>query len=214
MPYNPRVDHAISPTGPARKQSRPRLSRIAETPCGYSVALLASCAFVAAALMLSTAMPAMAGCNSGDIGTVDLLASANCQATASGDFALAIGGNALAASNDSLAIGRSAGPRGVSSANGAISIGGLASYGGAGLYSTAIGTGTSGAGGQPENSNGAHAVGDYSVAIGGGDDSVNRKGAETKASAVFGIAIGTGAIATGVRSTMVGAYAGSGARCW
>jgi hypothetical protein len=51
-------------------------------------------------------------------------------------------------------------------------------------------------------------AGPYSIAIGSGGDSAGRPGAQTDDT--FGVAIGTGAFAGGVRSTSVGAFAGLG----
>ena len=82
------------------------MSSIRLTPGSHRIALLTGCAF-AAALALSTT-PVMAGCNSGNVGQSDLLASANCQANASGSSATAVGVSSIATSTGSTALGRAA----------------------------------------------------------------------------------------------------------
>jgi hypothetical protein len=186
--------------------------------------LLASCAF-AGALALSVA-PALAGCNSGNVGNTSLLTSATCQAngsgiaatavgegagatgfasTAIGNNALAIGGFSTAAGQStratgsgSTAVGRAAGNNG--GVAGATFVGAFSGWNGGGLHSVAVGAGASG-------DSSPNALGDYSIAIGGGDGA-GGNGAWTNNT--FGIAIGTGAQAIGVRSTSVGAFAGLG----
>ena len=77
------------------------------------------------------------------------------EATAFGAFASALGINATA-------LGTRSGPRGAVS--GATNIGNLSGFEGAGIYSTALGAGKF----SPQA---PHALGDFSIAIGGGDDS-------------------------------------------
>ena len=80
------------------------LSNAVTTPHRHRMALLAGCAFAAAALALSSA-PVMAGCNSGDTGNTSLLTSANCQATAGGAGAIAVGRFANAPGFVAVAVG-------------------------------------------------------------------------------------------------------------
>jgi hypothetical protein len=70
-------------------------------------------------------------------------------------------------------------------------------------YSTAIGNGSPTI---SPGTNGAQATGIYSIAIGGGDHPTDRPAA--LADNTFGVAVGTGAVAKGVRSTSIGAFAG------
>jgi len=191
----------------------------------HRIIIFAACfGFAAAAVMATT--PA-AACNSGSTGTS--LTSASCQATATNFDSTAIGdgansadsgtavGRAAKAADSGTALGAggpSAGVNGVAIGNGAgllvsppegaINIGFISGRGGgAGLYSTAIGSGTS-TGGQQGVA--ASALGSYSIAIGGGNFGV-ANGAF--ADNTFGVAVGTGAVAKGVRSTSIGAFAGA-----
>jgi hypothetical protein len=181
-------------------------------PRDRRIALLLGCAFAAGALGLSVG-PAMAGCNSGNAGNTDLLSSANCQATASGAVtATAVGGQAHAADTASSAFGFNAWARGEFATAvgtrsgprlavaGATNVGVYSGYDGAGVYSTAMGAGF--ASGAPS------ALGNYSIAIGGGDG-VGGDGAHAKDA--YGVAIGTGTIAIGPRSVALGAFAGDNA---
>ncbi len=181
------------------------------------MALLASCAFAFGALGLAM-VPAMAGCNSGDVANGSLLSSSDCRSTASGVAALAVGDTssatalrsiafglgAYATSVDSVAVGALSGSLSTT-AIGFIAIGAFSGERGTGRYSTAIGGGTLG---PDPNIGSTSAAGDYSIAIGGGD-AVNGNGALAKDA--YGVAIGTSSMAIGVRSTAVGAFAGNGA---
>jgi trimeric autotransporter adhesin len=159
---------------------------------------LASCAFVIGALSLCAA-PAIAGCNSGSAANARLLTSADCQANASGNQATAVGFDAFARGAYATAVGDGAGP-GVVVA-GMTVVGTRAGFLGAGIYSTAVG-------GSLSDTASPHAFGDHSIAIGGGDGVGGNIGA--RSFAAFGIAVGTGAEARGLRSTAVGAFAGNG----
>jgi autotransporter adhesin len=159
------------------------------------------------------ATPAMAGCNSGDTGT--LLTSASCQATTNTSFDTAVGASA-AARNGSTALGLQASAKGfISTAlgrqataneDGAVAIGHWAGFGlgGIGQFSTAIGAGTSGL-------TSARAGGTMAIAIGGGDSSdftptggtlMHLDGAA--APGLFGVAIGVASKASGGGSMAIG----------
>jgi autotransporter adhesin len=167
----------------------------------HRVALFASCAFTAGALALSAA-PVLAGCNSGDLNNTSALHGANCRAYASGSGATAVGNGAYASGINATALGASAGPTlGVA---GATNVGTNSGYDGAGVYSTAVGGGTT-------NSTASRAQGSYSVAIGGGDGavftpegrpSINLNGA--RASGYISMAFGVASQATGGGSSAFG----------
>jgi trimeric autotransporter adhesin len=182
-------------------------------------------------MLLVAAAPVMAECNSGDLPSPNLLSSDKCRANANGTWSTAVGAGAsatlfgstsfgqMSAANglwttalgmqayakgqSATAVGFNAGPYDIAVV-GATNVGTYSGRWGAGAgdYSTAIGAGIDG----PTAS---RALGNWSIAIGAGDDPT-RNGALADASAVFGIAIGTGAVAIGVRSTSIGAFAGNG----
>jgi hypothetical protein len=132
--------------------------------------------------------------------------------TVNGPAAIGIGGSVQADGYSSISLGS------VSIANGdyAIAMGVFAGNAGAQRGYIGIGAGTTSAtystaigNGSPVHSpstNGAQATGIYSIAIGGGDHPTDRPAA--LANDTYGIAIGTGAVAKGVRSTSIGAFAG------
>ena len=191
MSHHNCVDDATLQVGTSRPRSL-RLSRsIAMHGCDR-IALLAGFTLIVAAA------PAMAGCNSGSSGT--LLTSPDCQASAAGSNATVVGYQAFGGSENQTIMGYRAGPPG-SLGVGATNIGAHSGFSLGGNYSTAIG-------GSKSIANQSYAAGDYSIAIGSGDD-VGGNGART--TNVFGIAVGTGSVATGVRSVAVGAFAGDNA---
>jgi autotransporter adhesin len=151
---------------------------------------------IVGALALSSS-PAIAGCNSGDIANTLLLSSGGCRANATGEDAVAIGREADAPGGRSVALGFGAGD--IFAGAGSTSIG--ANSQATGIWSTALGAGLF----IIDHVTAARAVGQYSVAIGGGDSDAN-PGAW--AGNTFGVAIGTGSVAWGVRSTAVGSFAG------
>jgi trimeric autotransporter adhesin len=153
----------------------------------------------AIALILSTAVAS--ACNSGNVASPDLLTSANCQGTAVGGIAVAVGSNARANGLHSVAIGTgaaaeaekvtvlgwSAGATGSATTGpGATMIGSLAGRGDAGEWSIALGGGD-------VIDNAPHALGGGSIAIGAGHTTF--PGAV--ASGAAGIAIGNRSVAGG-----------------
>jgi autotransporter adhesin len=175
---------------------------VSETTQRHRIAFWASSAFAAGALALSAA-PVLAGCNSGDQANTLLLGSAGCRAAAAGNDAVAIGPNAAAVGNLAIALGRSAGDLLLDSV-GTTSIGAFSRA--TGVWSTAIGGGLFLA---PFNEFlSARAKGDYSIAIGGGDDS--NRGA--RADSLLSVAIGSGSLARGEGTTAVGGFAAYGAK--
>ena len=197
------------------------------------LALLASCAVIAAALALPVA-PALAGCNSGNVANSVLLGSAGCQANASGSSATAVGAFASATGTEATAVGDGASATGEQSSafgysartsgnlstavgygagfhdpdNTAPGYTALGAYAGTdhllGRYSTTIGAGTGDADVNPR------ALGAYAIAIGGGDGAGGSNGA--RADSDQAVAIGAGAVAKGLRSLAVGAFAGDGSK--
>jgi autotransporter adhesin len=172
------------------------------------VTLLARSAFTAAAVALAGSS-AMAGCVSGDvaIGGASLLDGPNCKAQGRADYATAVGAFAGAGGQRATAVGDSAHALNhyatalgtlAAGSLGATTIGHAAASNG--KWSVAIGAGPS---------LGPWSVGDYSIAIGGGDGGTAGNGAFALHS--YGIAIGTGARATGLQSVAVGAFAGANA---
>jgi hypothetical protein len=145
----------------------------------------------------------MAQCASGNVANTNLLSDSACQAAAAGSgtavgfnaratgsSSAAFGWNALATGSLSTAVGRFSGtPTAVA---GQTSVGFSAGSNGGGVYSTSIGAGTSSG---PAS---VTALGNYAVAVGGGDGS-------TFAPPVGSAAITlNGAQAAGVASTAVG----------
>src|SRR5262249_4868050 len=112
----------------------------------------------AAALVISAASSAWAGCNSGSTANTDALTSANCQADASGSGSLAVGSGAYAKGNNATSLGGGAGSTNV--VVGATSIGFLAEARGG--YSSALGYGAIAEG------TASVAIGDSSRATGSG----------------------------------------------
>jgi autotransporter adhesin len=148
------------------------------------------CALAIAVLTLATT-PIMAGCNSGDVANTSLLSSADCQANASGGLgAVAIGYDAFAKGNEATSVGAGSGS-GIAVV-GATAIGYRAV--GSEIYSTSVGWG-------------AWSQSAYAIAIGGGNDI---DFASARAVNDFGVAVGAGSLAVGVRSTAIGPFAGSG----
>ena len=176
------------------------MSNLHLTVASRRIALLAGCAFAVGALALSAA-PAVAGCNSGNVGNTDLLTSANCLAAAAGSNATAVGASASASGGQSTAFGRSAfalkdystavgynaGAFSASAGMGSTAIGAGAGGTGTGIWSVAIGAG-------PLNDLGAHALGAGSIAIGAGE-SVDFRGARASGNAA--VAIGNRSVAGG-----------------
>jgi autotransporter adhesin len=217
--------HLVGAARLARAQSlSSKSSIVGRRPCRGALAV--GCACVAAIALLTDAHAN--GCNSGNVPDDNLLTSAPCQANASGANALAIGPDAQALGSDSVAIGGASRALGEASVavgdqaqarganatavgfgagdltgaiEGVTAVGVRAGLRGMGVYSVAIG-----AGDHPDFS--PRSPGDYSVAIGSG-----REGVATGASSnhTFGIAVGAGSVAQGVRSTAVGAFAGDNA---
>jgi trimeric autotransporter adhesin len=216
------MSHSLSTRGvassncAARDASRSGRRRARTAVCRRRLAWLASCAFVAGTLGISTATPVMAGCNSGNDAHTDLLTSANCQAFASGGGATAIGAGATSGSV-STALGFEASARGAlatavgigagpgNAVEGTTNMGARSGQDGAGIYSTAIGAGNSDVIGAITG-----AQGNYSIAIGGGGvvftpaigPAINLNGAH--ADGFISIAIGTASQATGGGSSAFG----------
>jgi trimeric autotransporter adhesin len=152
----------------------------------HRAALPLSAAIVTAGL---AATPAMGGCNSGNVANTDLLSSANCQASAAGINALAVGIVAQASGVSSTAIGIAASASDVSST----AVGSSADASGA--RSAAYGSGST------ASAAFASAYGDQSVASGFGSSAY---GVDSLASGNFSSAYGS-STASGVRSTASGA---------
>ena len=137
---------------------------------------------------------AIAGCASGNVAAADLLSSPNCQATALGTNATAVGRNATAGTNaTSLGVASGSNTEGVTSIGAFTNLGLFAP----GIYSTAIGAGV------VTSNTAAYSGGDYSVAIGGGDGTA-AGGTGAMASATGSIAIGNQSIASNSSATAVG----------
>jgi hypothetical protein len=198
------VHQATSLSGPAGNLRHPRLSRVVDAPCRYHIAWLASFAVSLGALGL-TAVPAKAGCNSGNVANTDPLTGALCQASASGfgatavgseaaatgtfasafglfaratrKHAVAIGAGAQAFGEDAVIVGRESGPP--TAVPGVTSIGAASGRSG-GHYSTSVGALT-------------EATGGYSIAIGGGDSN----SVAAQAAGAASIAIGNKSVASG-----------------
>ena len=161
-----------------------------------SIAILAG-AFAA----LSTATPGIAGCNSGNTNSTNVLSSSGCQANASGLYATAVGLNALASGHrstalgtisvasqeHSTAVGTLSGVYPVSSGPGFTAIGAFAGSHGAGSWSVAIGA-------TSDFSFATEARGAGSVAIGGGS-SLDFPGARAAGNAA--VAVGNSSVASG-----------------
>jgi trimeric autotransporter adhesin len=169
------------------------MSLIRLTHCSCRIVLLASCAFAAGVLAFST--PSLAGCQSGSSAnntTTFLLSAGDCQATALGAEAAAVGWHAEAKALQTAAFGKGALAIGAYSTSigaesgtslpvaGATNLGAQAGFNGAGVFSTAVGAGDNGL-------VGPLALGDYSIAIGGSND-VNNPGG--KANGLRSIAVG------------------------
>jgi autotransporter adhesin len=232
--------------------------RYPKNPSCFRTTLLTAIAFGGSLLGSSLLAPAIAGCVSGNVGT--LLSSSTCQASAPVNSAMAIGSSAVANAASSLAIGQAAHAEGSTSTSlgveshalgasstaiggayatgfGSAAIGAIATaYGdysfavgidagftpnnpgfpgyislGANTrayhYSTAIGNGKPG-----QQTPGAWATGQYSIAIGGGDGAefsptnpdvlINLTGA--KASGFISTAIGAASVASGGGSMAIG----------
>jgi autotransporter adhesin len=167
-----------------------------------------------AALAFGTG-PTIAGCNSGNVANTDLLSSANCQASATGGNAIALGLNAQATNLDSLAIGLNAEATG---------IGGIA-IGSAILSQSATASGDDSvaiAANATASSNravaigsGSSATGTSSLALGVGASAVQNSaialGLNSNASNVDAVAIGTTSSANGTSSVAIGTNASAAA---
>src|SRR5690348_2306632 len=176
----------------------------------HFVALLVGCAIASPTFFADTAV---AGCNSGNNANTDLLSSVNCQAGATGNGSTAVGAGAFASGEDGTALGASAtadslnstsvGTNASSLVEGATSVGAFAGIlvgsGGTGIYSTSIGAGVN-PGLNPAAVTSAQALGDFSIAIGGG----NTGNAGAIANGVGSVAIGNQSSADGDRSTAIG----------
>lgn len=145
-----------------------QIAQLQRAPC-----LLVTTAAVVSALALFTA-GATAGCNSGDVAKTDLLSSHNCQANATASYGTAVGAHASAGTSatafgfgawasgeNSTAVGYA-----TASSRGATVVGAVAGTwsGSNGVFSTTLG-------GASYSAAAPSALGDYSIAIGGGDGS-------------------------------------------
>lgn len=170
--------------------------------CGFRKrgSLLASCALAMAALATS-ALPGLAGCNSGPSAQNYLLSSVDCQAYATGQFTVAVGLWAVASAEGSTAFGHDAytdnrfatavgfksGTWPKNSGIGSTAIGAHAGRSATGVWSVAIGAGV-------QTDHAPHAFGAFGVAIGGGDNA-DRLGA--RASGHASVAVGHRSVAGG-----------------
>jgi trimeric autotransporter adhesin len=192
-------------------------------------AFVASCSVhaILSALLSQDALATNYGCQSGyathgSTGGHALNDSPWCQSFAKGGLSLALGQSAQTKGNGSVGLGTAAsanGPRAIAvgyhagpavSVEGMTTIGAYAAWDGAGIYSTAIGSGHCING--CNDSSGPHALGAYSIAIGAGCIDFNNCSLNSfpgaRATTTFGIALGTASIAAGERSVSVGAFAG------
>src|SRR5438128_505859 len=98
----------------ARQQSNPSIAVAQRNFGGQMIANphAIGTVFALGLLTLATASistPALAGCNSGNVAATNLLSSANCEASATGSDATAVGNLANANANSETSIGTQAG---------------------------------------------------------------------------------------------------------
>jgi len=174
-----------------------------------TIRVAALCGAIAA--MAFGAGPAIAGCNSGNVADTDLLSSANCQASATGGNAIALGLDAQATSLDSLAIGLNAQATGI----GGIAIGSAivsqnATAGGDDSVAIAANA-TASSNRAVAIGRDSSATGTSSLALGvGASASQNNAialGLNSSAGNLDGVAIGTTSSASGTSSVAIGSNA-------